>query len=155
MSYVQRVLQPGEVVRYTASLHWILYLPGILACVLAAVIALVRPDGSLHPFGNLVVVILAWLCFGAGLVLIAHAWFGWWITEIAVTDRRVISKTGFISRRTTEVNMDKVASVDVTQSILGRLLDYGDVVVHSTGMEMEPLKLIARPLELRNHITAV
>jgi uncharacterized membrane protein YdbT with pleckstrin-like domain len=155
MSYVQRVLQPGEVVRHTASLHWILYLPGVLACILAAVIALIRPDASLHPFGNLVVVILAWLSFAAGLVLVAHAWFVWWITEIAVTDRRVISKTGFISRRTTEVNMDKVASVDVTQSIAGRLLDYGDVVVHSTGLEMEPLKLIARPLELRNHITAV
>ena len=55
MSYVQRVLQPGEVVRHTASLHWVLYLPGALACILAAVIALVRPDALLHPFGNTVV----------------------------------------------------------------------------------------------------
>jgi uncharacterized membrane protein YdbT with pleckstrin-like domain len=155
MSYVQRVLQPGEVVRHTATLHWVLYLPGVLACVLAAIIALLRPDPLLHSFANTVVVILAWLCFAAGLILLAHAWFVAWITEIAVTDRRVISKTGFISRRTTEVNMDKVASVDVVQSIPGRLLDYGDVIVHSTGIEMEPLKLVAHPLELRNHITAI
>ena len=55
------------------------------------------------------------------------AWFIRWITEFAVTDRRVISKRGFIMRDTDEMNMDKVESVDVDQSILGRLLDYGTV----------------------------
>jgi uncharacterized membrane protein YdbT with pleckstrin-like domain len=52
-----------------------------------------------------------------------------WITEIAVTDRRIIYKRGFINRHTEEMNMDKVASVDVDQSILGRILDYGTVHV--------------------------
>ena len=55
-----------------------------------------------------------------------------WITEIAVTDRRVIYKRGFITRHTVEMNMDKVASVDVDQSILGRMLDYG--TVHVSGL---------------------
>ncbi len=54
-----------------------------------------------------------------------------------------------------EMHMDKVESVDVDQSILGRLLDYGDVIIHGTGMGIEPLPNIDHPLELRNHITAV
>jgi uncharacterized membrane protein YdbT with pleckstrin-like domain len=56
-------------------------------------------------------------------VLLVQEWFRWWITEIAVTNRRVIYKKGFIRRRTNEMNMDKVESMQVDQSILGRMLD--------------------------------
>jgi uncharacterized membrane protein YdbT with pleckstrin-like domain len=155
MSYVQRVLQPGEVVRHSAKLHWSLYLPGLLVCVLAALMLIFRPDPVVHWWGNRTVVIAAWLCFAIGLVLLAHAWFLRWTTEIAVTDRRVIYKTGFIWRDTTEMHMDKVESVDVKQSILGRLLNYGDVEIRGVGTGFEPLRKIDSPLELRNHITAV
>jgi uncharacterized membrane protein YdbT with pleckstrin-like domain len=155
MSYVKRVLQPGEVVRYVAGLHWILYVPGLLACVVAAVIALLRPDAAEHWAANRIVVIVAWLCFAGGVILLAHAWFQWWTTETAVTDRRVIYKAGFIRRNTTEMHMDKVESVEVKQSILGRILDYGDVEIRGVGTGFEPLRKIAAPLELRNHITAV
>jgi uncharacterized membrane protein YdbT with pleckstrin-like domain len=152
MSYVDSVLQPGEVVRHRASLHWIVYWRGLALCALAAILYFLFASWQgLH----FVAQVAALLCLVAGLFLIAHAWFDRWTTEIAVTNRRVIYKEGFIRRRTIEVHMDKVASVDVDQSILGRLLDYGDVFVHSTGVEFEPLERIAGPLELRNHITAV
>ena len=95
-----------------------------------------------------------------------HAWFIRWITEIAVTDRRIIYKRGFITRHTEEMNMDKVASVDVDQSILGRMLDYGTIHVMGTGgaavarpsrhteRGIEHLHRIAAPMALRNAITA-
>ena len=74
------------------------------------------------------------IAFGVLFVVsFLYAWFIRWITEIAVTDRRVIYKRGFITRHTVEMNMDKVASVDVDQSILGRMLDYGTVHVIGTG----------------------
>ena len=66
-------------------------------------------------------------------VTLFRAWFARWITEIAVTDRRIIYKRGFIWRHTEEMNMDKVPSVDVDQSILGRMLDYGTIHVIGTG----------------------
>jgi uncharacterized membrane protein YdbT with pleckstrin-like domain len=154
MRYVDSVLQPGEVVRHVASLHWILYAPGALLLIAAGVIALARPDASAHWLVHGVAVVAAWLCFAAGLFLIARAWFEWWTTEMAVTDRRVVYKTGFIWRDTIEMHMDKVESVDVRQSILGRILDYGDVEIRGVGAGLEPLHLIAQPLELRNHITA-
>ena len=155
MSYVRHVLQPGEIVRTVAGLHWILYTPGLLVWILALVILIFRPDASDYWVGNRLAVIAALLCLAVGAVLIAHAWFKWWTTEIAVTDRRVISKKGFIRRETTEMHMDKVESVEVKQSVLGRLLDYGDVEIRGVGTGFEPLRTIAKPLELRNHITAV
>src|SRR5712691_4098024 len=151
MSYVNRVLQPGEVVRHVASLHWILYVPGVLVWLVAAVIFFLVPEQP--GFVRWVAFIAMWLCFAVGLVLIAQAWFRWWTTEIAVTDRRIIHKTGFIWRNTTEIAMDKVESVEVKQGVLGRILDYGDVRIRGVGSQSEPLRTIAHPLELRNHIT--
>ena len=155
MSYVREVLQPGEVVRHIARLSWTLYLPGVIVCVLAVIIALSRPNASDHPFGHGVFLVAGALCLAIGLALLAHAWFRRWTTEIAVTDRRVIYKTGFIWRDTTEMHMDKVESVDVKQSILGRMLNYGDVEIRGVGTGFEPLRRIDAPLDLRNHITAV
>ena len=71
-----------------------------------------------------------------------------------MTDRRVVYKRGFIKRHTIEMNMDKVESVDVDQSIMGRMLNYGDVTINGTGEGLEPLHNIGAPLDLRNHITA-
>src|SRR5262249_41617946 len=106
MSYVRHVLQPGEVVRHTASLHWIFYVRGILLCIVAGVIFTVLPqDGGLIYGVGLVV---AFLLLAVSLAMIAHTWYVWWTTEIAVTDRRIIYKTGLIYRETSEMNMDKV-----------------------------------------------
>ncbi len=82
------------------------------------------------------------------------AWFRRWTTEVDVTDRRVVYKRGFIRRHTVEINMDKVESVDVDQSLFGRLFDYGDVVIRGTGAGIEPLRGIDSPLAFRNAVTA-
>ena len=153
MSYVTHVLQPGETVRHTASLHWMPYWRGLVLCIAALVLWLLRrPDGGFLAWAE---TIGAWLFLAGGLILLVQHWFRWWQTEIAVTDRRVIYKTGFIWRNTTEMHMDKVESVEVKQSVLGRILDYGDVEIRGVGTGFEPLRAIAAPLDLRNHITAV
>ena len=72
----------------------------------------------------------------------------------AQTDRRIIYKRGFIWRHTVEMHMDKVESVDVDQSILGRLLNFGDIIIHGTGETVEPLREIDHPIDFRNHVTA-
>ncbi len=52
------------------------------------------------------------------------------------------------------MNMDKVESVIVDQSILGRLLGYGSIHVRGTGEGLEDLDYISSPISLRNTITA-
>jgi uncharacterized membrane protein YdbT with pleckstrin-like domain len=86
-------------------------------------------------------------------VLLIQQWVQCWVTEIAVTNRRVIYKTGLIQRETNEMNMDKVESVQIDQSIFGRMLDYGNVTILGTGEGFKTLRTIASPIELRNSIT--
>jgi len=152
MSYVERVLQPGEVIQHTAAIHWIVYWPGALFA-LGALAA--YGYGELHSEGRTFLQVVAGLSGLIALFLLVPEWFTWWTTEIAVTNRRIIYKQGFIRRSTVEMHMDKVESVDVDQSILGRIFDYGDVIVKGTGTGFEPLNTIAKPLDLRNHITGV
>jgi uncharacterized membrane protein YdbT with pleckstrin-like domain len=87
-----------------------------------------------------------------GLVFLG-AWIRRKGTEIVVTDRRVIYKRGFIARRTVEMNISKVETVDVEQSIAGRLLGYGTVLIRGTGESLEPLRHVEAPLTIRNAIT--
>ena len=150
MRYIERILQPGETLVYSGRIHWIVYLP---AMALAAVALAILTQAKSGPTGLswLIASIAFWL---AAAVTFASAWFRRWTIEIDVTNRRVVYKEGFIKRHTIEMNMDKVESVDVDQTIFGRLLNYGDVTVHGTGEGWETLHNIGAPLELRNHVTA-
>ena len=71
-----------------------------------------------------------------------------------MTTSRIILKRGFIRRHTIEMNMDKVESVDVDQSLVGRLFNYGNIIVRGTGSGFEPLKMIDHPLRFRSQVTA-
>jgi len=92
--------------------------------------------------------------FVLALLAFLQASFRRSITELAVTDHRVIYKRGFLRRHTVEMNMDKVETVDVDQSVLGRLLGFGSIRVLGTGQDIENLDRVAAPLQLRNAITA-
>jgi uncharacterized membrane protein YdbT with pleckstrin-like domain len=149
MSYVQQVLQPGETVRFQTNIHWFVYLYAILALVVALALLLWYYNDA---NGNLLLLYGA-LVFGVCAVVLAiPAWLKRLGTEVAVTDRRIISKSGLIQRHTTEVNMDKVESVDVDQSIFGRLFDYGSITIRGTGEGIATLRNIAAPLEFRNTV---
>jgi len=156
-SYVERVLQPGEQVRLLAAIHWITYVPGLLVLVAAlAALVVARSFADLVSWWQLVWDILAAALAVIAAVMIFRAWFYRWITEIAVTDRRVIFKTGFISRNTNEMQMDKIESVEVLQSIPGRIFDYGDLIIKGTGHGLfTRIRAIAAPIEMRNQITGV
>ena len=149
MDYVERILQPGEQVRHISSIHWIVYWPGVAVALLAVVAYWFSETRYLTGFWRYTGYALALVA----VILLVQQWFQWWITEIAVTDRRVIYKKGLIRRHTNEMNMDKVESVQIDQSVLGRLLDYGDVTILGTGEGFETLRTVANPIELRNSIT--
>ena len=148
MSYVKEVLQPGETILFASTIHWLTYGPAILLLIVAIAATFQTIGGS-----EMVWRLISLLCFAAALVSAGRAWFIRWTTEIAVTDRRIIYKRGFIRRHTIEMNMEKVESVDVNQSLLGRIFDYGDVLVRGTGVGFEPLHMIESPIALRNAVT--
>ena len=91
------------------------------------------------------------LGIGIGLIFLIWAWISYKTTEFAVTDKRIIAKTGLISRNTVEMFLDKVESLNVEQSIPGRMFDYGTVTIRGTGATSEAIRNISSPLLLRKH----
>lgn len=155
MSYIERVKLPDERILYVARLHWIVYLLPIVALIVGFVLISISIWPAYNE-GRLVSVLMAFVglaLLGYGLVTFFHAWWRHGGTELAVTDMRVIAKTGMIWRRTWEINSDKIEGVHVEQSVLGRILDYGTVVVTGAGTSAAPMKNIAHPLEFRTHVT--
>jgi uncharacterized membrane protein YdbT with pleckstrin-like domain len=154
MSYVKHILQPGENVLVIGRLHWILYWPAIiwLLCCGGAVAAAIHFRATNYRW--LISVMLAGLFLLLAVFALVNAWWRIFTTEIAVTTHRVIYKTGFITRHTTEMNIDKIESVVVDQSILGRLFDYGTLDIRGTGASIEQLTRIAHAIQLRNAITS-
>ncbi len=151
MGYVDKILEPGEKVVFETRLSWTRYGPAIIYALIARASTFFAAGAA--GFGVAIFVVAALAAFAA-LVSFLHAWFRRWTTEIAVTDRRVVLKRGFIRRHTVEMNMQKVESVDVDQSQLGRLFDYGTVTIRGTGSTLESFRMIDRPLKLRTAITA-
>jgi uncharacterized membrane protein YdbT with pleckstrin-like domain len=156
MRYVDHVLQPGETIRHVTSVSWVGYLPGLvlwlIAVVLLVYIAPWSQDSAAIKLGGWIAVLAAFL---VGAVLLIKHWWRRFTTEVAVTDRRIIYKVGFIRRHTVEIHMDKVVSVDVDQTILGRLFNYGDITIEGAGdNSFEDLHMIDGPIEFRNHVTA-
>src|SRR3954452_10555787 len=150
--YIDDILQPDEKVLYSTNAHWIFYLPAIAAWIVAVVL-LVLSRGTVTES-------IVLLCLSAAVVVAitalywtVKAWFHRWTTETDVTNLRVVHKTGFIKRRTFEMALDKVESVDVNQTILGRILNYGDVTINGVGEGRETIRTIASPLAFRSSIT--
>ncbi len=151
--YIDDILQPDEKVLYSSNLHWIVYWKGILGWIVAVGL-FVASGQTLNPNLTLTGLAAAGIVAVMALVFTVSAWFQRWITETDVTTLRVVHKEGFITRQTFEISVDKVASVRVDQSIMGRILNYGDVLIESMGEDDQRIKLISSPLAFRSHITA-
>jgi len=84
-----------------------------------------------------------------GLLLFVYAYIRYKTTELAFTNKRVIAKSGFISRSSIEMKIDKVESVQVQQSILGRILNYGTLIISGAGNPQTPIEGISDPMAFR------
>jgi uncharacterized membrane protein YdbT with pleckstrin-like domain len=132
----------GEHATYSTRLHWIVFAPPLLFFVAGLVAAPFQPPAA-------IVLLLA------SAVSILGAYVRYATTEILITERRVVYRTGFFSRSTIEMNKDKIESIDVSQSVLGRILGFGAVMVKGTGGGIEGIENVAAPFDLRNHVAAL
>lgn len=87
--------------------------------------------------------------YGLGLIFWAVAFIRYKTTELVVTNKRVIAKFGFISRQTIEINISKVESIQVNQGILGRIFNYGSLVISGAGNPQAPIPGISNPMNFR------
>jgi len=94
------------------------------------------------------------IIFLAGMISLGIALIIYQPTAFAVTNRRVIAKTGLIRHRTLELLLTKVESIDVSQPIMGRILNYGTITFVGTGGTRESVHNIFGPMEIRKRIDA-
>lgn len=147
MSYVSSNLMQGEEVVYSANIHWFVYLPGLFLGI-AGVVVLFFAVSSGDEAAGLYVLLGIGLAF-IGLFKLISAFIYKKTTELAITSKRVVAKTGLIRRDTMELNHSKVESFNVDQSVFGRIFGFGTVVVNGTGGGRNPVPNIDGPLEFR------
>jgi len=158
LSYAEKHLIAGETVHYETRLHWIVMVGhALIAAVLTLVgaVALLVPASSLNSATTTYSGGLRWA--GIGCLLAAAIFFGIGLvrrnaTEMAVTNKRVIVKSGLADRRTIELLLQRIESIAVEEPALGRILGYGTVIVRGTGGTPEVFPQIARPLEFREQV---
>lgn len=158
MSYVDASLVPGERLIYETRLHWVV----MLGHLLVGLLLLIFPGVVLLFFAMRNSEMEAWKVHsmeggGAALIIIGLIVIGIGMarrstTEMAVTTRRVVIKTGLASRKTIEMLLNKVESIEVSEPAWGRFLGYGSIVVIGTGGTLEPFHLMAHPLEFRSQV---
>lgn len=148
MGYVERHLLPDERVLYKTRLHWVLYLKAVLVTLFGVLLAILLTQVADPPW--------AWYV-GVGVAVAGALW--WivrWIelqtSEFAVTSMRLIFKVGLVARYTTELLLAKVESISVTQGLLGRMLNYGDLIVTGTGGAREVFARVHDPVGFRNEV---
>jgi uncharacterized membrane protein YdbT with pleckstrin-like domain len=149
-SYVDSNLLPSEVVTYRAHVSlWTLFpliVPGILTIFAAGALILVYSASIRESTAELSILLIV---MGVGFFFFLLAYINYTTTEFAVTDKRIIAKTGLVARNTVEMFLDKVESLNVDQSVTGRLLGYGSVGIRGTGVTEEVIRNISDPLMLR------
>ena len=164
MSYVEKNLVPGETLLYQTRHHWIVLIGPLMIALLLGLPGLwllfeavaKRPELEQYvahvPGGFLSLVVV-----GAILIVSALANLAWGMakrnaTEMAVTNRRVLIKTGMGSRRTLDLMLSRVESIGVEETMWGRMVGYGSVIVRGTGGTPESFVKISNPQEFRRQV---
>ncbi len=126
-TYIERALTSGEHVVYQARLSlW-------------------------SESGNILLGIVLLPVVGVGLYFLLRVWLTYRTTELAITNKRIIAKRGIFSHTSMELRLDKIESIKVTQTLLGRLLNYGAVMLAGTGGDKTPIERICDPVAFQRH----
>jgi uncharacterized membrane protein YdbT with pleckstrin-like domain len=152
-NYVESNLGQDETVVYSARVslwrYWLSFLLGgffILVTLFGLTASLSTRGGEskslLGPKFDAVMLLIALLVLAWPLIARRS-------TELVITNKRFIAKFGVVSRQSIEIRFDRIESVRVNQSLIGRILNYGDIVVTGTGSTFDPIPNIASPLKFR------
>ena len=131
MSYIEESLSKDEQVVALFRLHWFAYLPMVMWILLALV------------------------TFGLTLFVALYEYLKLRLTELGVTNKRVIYKTGIISRHSEEMKLKSIETVEIDQGVFGRLFGFGSVKVTGQGTSDVVFKGINDPMSVKRAIESV
>ena len=147
MGYIDANLLSGETIFFRTHLHWkVFLLPALFFLVGIAITVVVIYEG-IDPYLSFLILVIP-------LGVLFQSYLTWRCSEFAVTDKRVLIKTGIVSRHTLETILTKVENIGVEQTLWGRLFNFGTLYVTGTGSTRETFPGIHAPLEFRKAIEA-
>lgn len=160
MSYVEDNLMSNEKVLFFGKISPAIFLRPVFALVICIVLYFnavkqMNSANQINQFFGGLVFLSSIACFLIMFFLIIQAIVVKRTSEFAVTSRRVISKTGFVRRNTTELLLIKIESVGVSQNVLGRVFKFGTIKIHGTGGTHQRVTLISDPVMIRNKMNRV
>ena len=126
MSYIEESLSSGEEIRALFKQHWVAKLPMLL-----------------------------WMVLLVTIPLAIWEWLKLRFTEMGVTNKRVILKTGIVSRHSEEMKISSIETVEIEQGILGRLLGFGTVKVTGKGISDLVFTRINDPMDVKRRIESI
>lgn len=141
MSFIERNMLPGEHVVAAAKLHWAMF----IAPALVMLIGLTAMGGE---DGTSIFMVL-------GLIWLVWRFIIYVTTEMAVTNKRVLAKTGVIRRNFVDLHNSKVEGVTYHQGIIGRFFGYGSIAVRGTGIGIVPVPYISQPEAFKRELSTV
>lgn len=137
--YIQSNLSKGEEIVKRANVSFFLYTKEIILAIILLVGGFVYRDTGLGIF------------IPIGLFFLIYPIIVIKTSEIAFTNKRIMAKFGVIRRQTFELKLEKIESVNFTQGILGRMFNFGYIIVNGAG-NSTPILGISKPLEFRNFL---
>ena len=155
IEYVQQQLGAAEKILYTERHHWVFFVAEMIKWILFAAVVLA-----------LIILLKAWWLPNASWVWwlllvvlvpaarIAWGFLSWKMNVYVLTNRRVIESTGVLSKRVADSSLEKLTDIVLKQSIMGRALNYGDIIVltASAGVGINDLKQIRHPMEFKTQM---
>jgi uncharacterized membrane protein YdbT with pleckstrin-like domain len=145
MSFIEKNLSVNERILYTTQIHWYIYLRGLFITLLGIIIAASasKPDNFVNGLVGLLVFV--------GIVLLINAFLVSKSSEFAVTNKRVVLKTGVLKRQLVELQLNRAEGLVVSQSIMGRIFNFGSIRITSGGVT-ETFSRIAAPFEFKKQV---
>ena len=151
MKYVESLLGKNEQILWRARQHWIV-LTANFVINLFIFIAIWALYALLGNFGGFLLDARRWLLLS---LLIPICWFGWeflqwWAEEYLVTTHRVVQTEGIVNKHTKDSALEKINDITLNQSVLGRILNYGDLaIITGSDIGTNMLKRLAKPVEFK------
>jgi len=152
MSYIHKSLLDGEEIVYLTRRHKIIFAYPVIWLLLSAILFGVKWEFVFKPEINFALTIFSGIFLAAAIIHALVIWILYISAEFGITNQRVIVKEGFLKRKTVEVFLKSVESVQVDQSIWGRILNFGTIIVSGTGGVTDPLNMIRKPLDFKKQV---
>ena len=155
--YTASTLTPGEDIELVGRLHYFaLIIPfSLTSASVFAWFAALSYSRTLERYNSTILTVAVWLPVVALVVFTIASWLKRNLIEMVCTNKRVVKRTGIINVTTEELNRERIESVEIRQSIFGRLFNYGDILFSGTGTSKVVFSFINQPRLMKQVIDEV